>query len=575
MADTNERAAVQAEIASDLQDDVRAALPAAYDGVPAGWMPEHWHNPFIRVLGAPPTLDDKFDILERKPLHSDAERRLSHDERMYALLRMFGIVSPLPAHLDVVNKVHMLLRLGYEARDPAKGLHRRAFLASAAVIEGLAAGELTRDDPAATVRVPNAKAAGFALLGDVGMGKSTIVDLILGSIRQVVEPDTPYYVKQVTWLKVECPPQGGRKQLCDHIFAAFDEVLGTRYQERFGTLKRNRTGDQMMDSVRHLVSLHAVGMLVLDELQHSMASPEGVDPMMNFLVGLVNMLSVPVLVIGTNAARPIVEGSFRMARRAAGLGQPNWFRLKPGSDWDLWLADVWACQWTATRTELDDDISQVLYDESQGILDIAVKLILVTQLRLITRGQIYDEPEVITPDVIRLVAKEEFSSVQVMIKALRGGNDEVLATIRDLEPLHAHIEKLFCRGTGSTLKEIRTLRELRERTAEAEKRLKSATSHDHLFVANLLQKGYPQDVAERVVAEAASKHAADDFLGITQSINDLLTAEKEPKRRKSSSPTRAATKDAEMVAATAGAENAYAALKEKGIIKDIDELKAA
>ena len=47
---------------------------------------------------------------------------------------------------------------------------------------------------------------------------------------------------------------------------------------------------------------------------------------------------------------------------------------------------MWRYQWTRTSVPYTDEMVDALYDESQGIIDIAVKLYAIVQIDAITKG---------------------------------------------------------------------------------------------------------------------------------------------------------------------------------------------
>ena len=489
------------------------------DGTPHGWLPEFWNNPFIRPLGPPKSGDELLTMLEVRPDHAEHERQLSHTLRRNCLLRLYDIIVPLERHVQHAERIGMIIRQGYKARNPAKGLHRKAFLASQAAIQGLVSGISVAEAASMMPEITHSQAVGFALLGDPGMSKTTTTNRALASYPQLVEPETPYHVKQIVWLKVECPSKGGRKQWCIAVLAAIDALLGTRYSKSFGAESKRIAGDSMMLYVQHLVNLHAVGLIVVDEIQCAMQSSEGSAPLLNFLVGLVNMLGVPLILIGTNEALPIINGAFRQARRASGLGQPNWFRMERGEEWNDWLNEVWQYQWTQVQTAMSPAISEAIYDESQGIIDLAIKLIILGQMRAIDRNELTGASEVMGERLFRKVAKDEFKLLAPMIKALRDGRDDILATYSDLKPFHEYVETLLCQSTGRTMKELQTLRDLRERAAEAKANARNAPWLP--IKASLLQRGHPEEIVDRVIAEALEQNAIDDHYGIMVTVLDL------------------------------------------------------
>jgi hypothetical protein len=72
----------------------------------------------------------------------------------------------------------------------------------------------------------------------------------------------------------------------------------------------------------------------------------------------------------------------------------------------------------------------VLYDESQGITDFAVKLYLFAQERAIESGK-----EEVTAAIIRSVAKDKLRLPQGVLEALRLGNQRVLERYEDVYPI--------------------------------------------------------------------------------------------------------------------------------------------
>jgi hypothetical protein len=77
------------------------------------------------------------------------------------------------------------------------------------------------------------------------------------------------------------------------------------------------------------------------------------------------------VLIGTNKAMTLFQSEFRQARRGSSL---LWDRMKNDGWWDIFVTSMWNNQWTANIVPINDDFKNALYEESQGITDIAVKL---------------------------------------------------------------------------------------------------------------------------------------------------------------------------------------------------------
>ena len=137
---------------------------------------------------------------------------------------------------------------------------------------------------------------------------------------------------------------------------------------------------------------------------------------------------IPVLLVGTPKSLKVLTSEFRQARRSlSGHGSFLWDRLKKDENWALFLSGLWQYQWTRQVEELTQELSDVMYEETQCIPDIAVKLFAMTQVRAIVTGK-----EKITAELIRKVAKEQFKIIRPMLDALRDGRKTQMLDYGDI-----------------------------------------------------------------------------------------------------------------------------------------------
>lgn len=234
---------------------------------------------------------------------------------------------------------------------------------------------------------------------------------------------------QVVWLKLNCPHDGSLKSLCLDFFLKMDLLLGTNYYEKFGN--RRNSISSMVTQIGKIARLHCIGAIIIDEIQHLLAIKDNnSEKMINFFVTLINEVGVPVILIGTMRAKAVLQQDFRQARRGSGQGDMVWQQMKKDDDWDLLIESLWEYQWIQQRTDLIEELNQALYEESQGIVDIAVKLFALAQGRAIETGA-----EMITPAAIQQVAKDDLKLVQPMLKALRDGRTSELEKYADIMPM--------------------------------------------------------------------------------------------------------------------------------------------
>jgi hypothetical protein len=373
-------------------------------------------NPLIETL--PPMVSrDEIDAqLQYLPPYDDAQRWLPSPERLQLVTMAMDFFQPLPQHLDLVETMSTMISHGYMGRNPAIPTYlptARRHLPSVVSYRPDSARE-----PLPT--------SGFTLIGESGIGKSRGVSRVLWLYPQVIlhsaYKGSRFSHLQIVYLKISCPHDGSRKALCKEFFRAVDQCLGTSYYEHY--VRSRESVDTMLIAMGNLCLLHHIGVLVIDEIQNLReARQDDAARMLNFFTQLDNEIKVPVVLIGTPRARSILTGWFSRARRAEGQGGVTWERLRKPGTWDLFVETLWHYQYTHQTCALTPELSQALWDESQGVVDIAIKLYKLTQEWAISR-----EEECITPEAIRQTASERLQFVQPFLNALREGNYQRLAT---------------------------------------------------------------------------------------------------------------------------------------------------
>jgi len=406
---------------------------------PTSSLPEYEGNPFIARLPPLRSQRELLDALAARPEFYAQERGYAASLRKHCIMRLGRYFEPLERQIQLADRFGMLLRQGYVGRNPLTHDYIRHLQSGAERIEAKSLTIPTRQPVENT-------ATSFALVGCSGIGKSTAIEKVLHQYPQCFQHTAPFSLVQITWLKLDCPHQGSPKQLCINFFSAVDRLVGTNYFNWYGS--RRASVDEMMVHMAHVANLHALGVLVIDEIQHLNKTKIGPDALLNFLVTLVNTIGVPVILIGTLSAIPLLQENFRQARRASGLGSLVWDRMPKGKAWDYFIDQLWQYQWTCEPTEINPEIREALYDESQGIMDIVVKLFMLAQLRVIGIGEVRRGPERLTVELLRKVARDDFQVVRPMLDALRSNDKKALLKYDDLLPLQAHVDQVL----ASTLK---------------------------------------------------------------------------------------------------------------------------
>lgn len=522
-------------------------------------LPEYAGNPFIAALPRILSPQESITALAAPPIFDPAERLWPGHLRKHCVMRLARYMEPLGMQLELAERFDLVLRQGYIGRNPATGAHHRHILAGAERVE---AADLHAE---VTNELENT-ATGFALIGCPGMGKSKSFERILSRYRPVIPHADAASVTQVSWLKVDCPYKGSEKQLCIAFFAELDRLLGTNYSKTFAGPRL--ATDHILVHMAQKASLHALGALVIDEIQHVNEAKGGSKGMLNFLVTLVNVIGIPVILVGTMGASDVIQDDFREARRATGVGSLVWDRLPNGEVWNHFVEQMWKYQWTKETTPLDGDIRAVLYDECQGIIDIVVKLFMLAQFRAIGRGQLRGSPEILTPAFLRKVAQDEFKIIRPMIEALRRNDPGALERYSDLTPLQKHVENTL----GTDLRNNVSKEALRRGSkAAAPVNTKMTTDPDEMIKTFLASTGIASDIAEVMIAEARLKHPSGDPFQIIAAVKETMENTPPAKERKSklvkASPIEGDLRSLVAAGRERGMSN-YDALVEAGIIPE-------
>src|SRR5699024_11525407 len=78
--------------------------------------------------------------------------------------------------------------------------------------------------------------------------------------------------------------------ICKSFFKAIINFLGTCYLEKYGYM--NRITSTMLLHMTSLASMHGIGVLVIDEIQHLLHSKNDQEEMLNFFVTLSNTVGI-------------------------------------------------------------------------------------------------------------------------------------------------------------------------------------------------------------------------------------------------------------------------------------------
>lgn len=436
--------------------------------------------------------------LEVNPIYSQLERKKDIDYRIQAITRLINYVTILIKHIEIEKKLSILIRRGYAS----KHVGTPDFIRKINFTSNLINNKWVKDklkEIKCFFNNANTSMLGFTLIGISGGGKSTAVNRILSMYPQCIVhteyKNDKFIFKQLVWIKIDCSHNGSTKGLCKKFFKEVDSILGSDYDKLFGN-QRNSV-DTMIAAMAHIVQIYAVGVIIIDEIQHLANIKEGSEKVLNFLVTLENELKIPIVYVGTYKALDKVLGQdFRQARRSSGIGEIEWTRMDEDDEWREFMKNMWKYQWTKIETPLTDKIMKAFYNNTMGITERVISLYIAVQIQAILSGE-----EKITVDLINNVFKENMKLTAPMITALRTNNMDLLKKYDDIRPFD---REKFVENSRNTNEYKERLKKYTE-SADRQIMKKKVELEDNILIS-MEQFGFKENEIKKVINSIIKEH---------------------------------------------------------------------
>jgi hypothetical protein len=412
---------------TDLIDAVRRACVSAKYSPSSN--PLYAGNEFIEALPPELPLDELARAIRWKPEFKPSDRDLPTHVRVPRLLQLRSLMIPLERNLETAATFEGLLRTGYVGRAPRTAARERM---AQALYEKQLAGEVLSMpdtlDPApltATVIAPS------------GSGKTTLFTRWAARLPRVIYHEA-LGIYQIPVIRVDAPSDGSSiKGLIYGIFQQIDALVpGANYAVEM-TGNGRLGADALLANLARVLNIHAVGIVVIDEAQNFKNAHKGKLTVMTELTSACNYLRVPIVFMGTNGALDVLGREFRQARRSVASGLQFWGPLPQHnadgskSEWRSLVEVLWRLQLVRRPVDLDEEIVQILYACSQGIIAIAIALFAAAQMRAMMTGA-----ESVNASLLQEVYASAFTPVHDMISALRRGDAKALKQWDDIKPLN-------------------------------------------------------------------------------------------------------------------------------------------
>jgi hypothetical protein len=368
-------------------------------------IPELVGNPFGEAIPLRLTKKEFYRVMAEKRAVTSFNRTEPATERLQlvATLNMFFV--PMERQLDLYERFHSLIENSYIGRNPIDQTEWKS---------------IKRGSEEIVIRYrmpPPRSRLTCALIGVSGSGKSTVVDRICALFPDNIE-HSEYEEKKVGRIQVPVLRVGAHKRssvsdVCLQILNELDRILGTNYRHTHGHQKI----DALISAVARLVAIHAVGIIVLDELQELAPSKSGgIGATASVLLHLSNTVKSAVLMVGTPRSHLFSHPELHYIVRSSGI--PEWRPLKQKSrEWKRLLETLWQYQYTATETVLSDPLKALFFDLSRGIPDLAIRIYQHAQTRAILHPS-KKHGEEITVELVSEVANEDFAREMEALEGL-------------------------------------------------------------------------------------------------------------------------------------------------------------
>lgn len=511
---------------------------------------EYEGNPLIEAL--PPILS-KQEVVEKLcyyPHFDESERQLDSQYRFHIIQRLFSLFQVLPFHIDLESRLSRLLRQGYIGRNPFSPTY------ASSLIQGHENIQNQVDQGWFNHSIPR----GLTIIGPSGTGKSTAIAKIFGQLPQIIKHSSyqgkDFLFTQLVFLRLECSHDASVKGLVNQFFITVDGLLGTNYFEKFGRSNKLSV-NTLMPIMTQIINSVGAGILCIDEVQHLSIRGVGSKLMLNFFTTLNNMIGIPIVLIGTPSAMNVLQREFRQARRGSGQGDLVMDRMENNAYWRLFLESMWEYQWVRNPVELTDEMVEVLYQESQGIIDICLKLFSLSQIRAISSGS-----ECLSVTLVRQVARDHLKLVQPMLTALKSGD---LTKIAQYEDIYFPFQEAVERERIDLEKHdfIKVMKNKQKSIDDTKLR------EEALFRLNLL--GLTKEKAKKAINEVCKATTFTDLRELVksayQSSLQIAVENEGTKETRAESDLRTIVKEGKEKGLSA-----YASLKDSGIIKQIKEV---
>ncbi|WJG10258.1 ATP-binding protein [Aliiglaciecola sp. LCG003] len=383
--------------------------------------PDYKGNPYIESLPLRLNPDDFWERVQDEAYAPEDLSKFSTETLEGMASNIMESVCTTSIYYDVYCDLLGTIKVGYKNRNPLNEDVKKWQ-------QKIATTTYKRTRTTA----PSLKFTGYS-----GLGKTTLVDSVLGLIEPVlIHPsDGPLNEErvQIVYLKVNIPGDSNTKDICLDLFEQIDGILGLKGKDSYHSMYCDKSRSDCIKGLVKICTTLLVGMIIFDEMQNiCTAVANEKNLIFKFFDKLTNEAKVPTLKIGTSKANKLTDSEFSNARR---LGIPyDWKNYTINdTDWTTLVEYAWSYQLLPEFEPLTVRYKKKIYELTRGIPHCLFFLIEQANVLGLRSGEAK-----FSLDLLDIVFEKRFSIMKTGIIALRHGN---VAAFDDLMSAGQYIDK--------------------------------------------------------------------------------------------------------------------------------------
>lgn len=366
---------------------------------------EYRGNKYIEALPVPPDMNTIYAMCFVKT--AGWESNNTNKPLLQKLIEIQQLESfrlPLPYYADLWNEIYMTITASYAKRTQLySGTHRTSVILH---------GESTVNDGDL---VANSKStpAGFNMIGESGCGKSSALELALKYYPKVIRhvDENGISTIQIPYLFVTCPPDSNFSVLYRQIGKELDRYLGNSeplIEKEIMGKSRSSLGE-IRARVAKMIERYAVGLLIVDEVQHLNFSNQ-TERSFNGLKVLANETMVGIGVVGTSDVLQKIYADEQTARRVGkSISCDNYRQSK--DYFNLIMKLLLQYKWFEGTDKFTPEITELIREESHGIIAYIVLIYEMVCMDYVTKKE-NGEPVSVNLDYVKGIIEKYFSIVK-------------------------------------------------------------------------------------------------------------------------------------------------------------------